>query len=160
VRRDAEVLVRSPDSGAELIAKAIDLPFLGREGLLLPAELGSILPSSGEGRFRSLGLVVTSPGQSEEDVQALLRGGKWPITPPPSRPLPPNPKLLEGITPLDAKLLPNSSSNSAAINRIKTERPLLEVFPWLMALALALLCVDTLLHLVMRPSPTRATGGP
>jgi hypothetical protein len=147
-RQEAEVIVRGPQ-GQELIARPVSLPFLEREGLLLPKSLGSILPNSTDTRFSQLGLVLRAGGQSDEDTDALVRGGLWPITAPPVLPLPANPSLLGGVPSTDAPHGLSATDDAMVRNSIE-ERPLIEVYPWLMALALALLCLDTFVTIVLR----------
>jgi hypothetical protein len=142
-RNDGEVILRGPNN-QEILARPVQLSFLDREGLVLPQSLGSVLDNPSDHPFQPVHLVVRAEGQSEDDEEALLRGGHWPITHAPAKPLPQNHKLLAGLHALQDR--PPESSDPDAAPRAQgdvQERPLIEVYPWLMALALALLCLDT-----------------
>lgn len=148
-RQDAQIIIES-SGGRRLLAHPILLPFLEKQGLALEEPLGAIAGNSNSpDDFVPLSLGVRTPGLTEDDEKALMRGGLWPILSRTENSLPENSSFLSSIPPLSSFAPQNKASNQGK-SQVKEARPLLEAYPWLMSLALALFALDTLLSILFQ----------
>jgi hypothetical protein len=150
-RQDAEIIVSGAD-GATVRARPVRLPFLDKEGLALEEPIASILSKGTVGGFHQIGLVVASSEQSPVEESQLVRSSLWPVALEPTEKMPPNPKFLSGV-PATTSRAEFQSSRPNEQARSLEDKPIIEVYPWLLALALGLLCIDTLISVMMGGKP-------
>lgn len=150
-RQDAEIIVSGAD-GATIRARPVRLPFLDKEGIALDEPISSILSNSSLGGFYQIGLVVSSAEQSPVEEAQLVRSGLWPVGLEPTEKIPPNPKFLSAL-PVTTARAEFQSSRPMQEARNLEDKPIIEVYPWLMALALGILCIDTLISVMLTGKP-------
>lgn len=151
-------------TGAALTGRIVTLRFLEKQGLQLSAPLSSLLPAepgsfaadpAGGEHFHPLNLSISG---SQQAIQTVSRGGTWPVFSRRGLVVPPNPELLAGIPQLGDSSFDEQAAAPQPLSRtVQTEqRPLLEAYPWLLALGLALLALDTYLSRITLPSRKRS----
>lgn len=152
-----------------LTGRIVTLSFLEKQGLQLSAPLASLLPTQpnsfeaqpvGGVHFHPLSLSISG---SQQAIQTVRRGGTWPTFSRRGLVVPPNPELLAGIPLLgDSRVEDQVAAPQQLARSVQTEqRPILEAYPWLLALGLALLALDTYVSRITLPSAhrPRSQGG-
>jgi hypothetical protein len=151
------------ESGRALEGHIVTLPFLEKQGILLSAPISELLPSAPSRLngntsptllFQPINVSIKG---NQKAIQTVSRGGSWPILERKDLHFPSNPDLLSSIPALGDPSPDNNTEHNTSLTRSlrMEQRPILEAYPWLFALGLALLALDTYLSRIARPSQQR-----
>ena len=145
VQNSAVTVYGSLESGKKIRGRLITLPFMEKEGILLEQPIGTLAEETAATAPTLIELARTHENAEQASIR---RGGLWPIHSRHKLTVPENQQLLEGVPSImQASQQKQNGQDSKTFDR--EDRPLLEVYPFLLALALFLLFADTVLNLFL-----------